>query len=454
MANEEQLRILKKEGVEAWNQWRKDNPDVEIKLNGVDLSEAQLNGADLNNAKLIDADLTNAKLIDAILIHAELRSATLAYVDLSYADLSYADLRNTNLRQANLVDAELRQANLVDANLTNATFTNATLYRADLRQTTLYDANLIDADLRYAYLRDSHLNNSNLIDADLTNADLTNANLTNADLIHTDLSEASLIAVEALNTNFNSAILTGACIEDWHINSETNFKGVICDYVYLKEGQQQRRPASGNFAPGEFSKIFERFIETVDLIFKDGIDWRAFLSSFQDLQVEYGEQNVSIQAIEKKRNGVFIIRLSVLLEADKIAEIESHALELYQSKLQVLEAKYREQLQHNTSLENIVNTLANRPIIEAQSKSIAETAVEIQQLLNQLSQTYATNTVTERMVVATEAIKRIERNPTLIERILIVFRADGISALKELLNHPAASFVIAALEDWQENKEG
>ena len=449
MANEEQLRILKREGVEAWNQWRKDNPDVEIKLNGADLSEAQLNGADLNNA-----NLTNAKLIDAILIHAELRSASLAYGDLSYADLSYADLRDTSLTNTNLVDAELRHANLAYANLTNANLTNATLYRADLRQTKLYDANLINADLRYADLRDSHLNNSNLIDADLRYADLTNADLANADLIHTDLSEASLIAVEALNTNFNSAILTGACIEDWHINSETNLKDVICDYVYLKKGQQQRRPASDNFAPGEFSKLFERFIETVDLVFKDGIDWRAFLGSFQDLQIKYGEQNLYIQAIEKKRNGAFIIRLNVILEADKIAEIENHAKESYETKLQVLEAKYREQLQHNTSLENIVNTLANRPIIEAQSNSLAKIVVEIQQLLNQLSQTYATNTVTERMVLATEAIKRIERNPTLIERILIVFRSDDISALKKLLNHPAASFVIAALEDWQENKEG
>jgi len=27
-----QVTILEEEGVEAWNKWRKDNPDVEIKL--------------------------------------------------------------------------------------------------------------------------------------------------------------------------------------------------------------------------------------------------------------------------------------------------------------------------------------------------------------------------------------------------------------------------------------
>ena len=40
MANEEHVRRLKEEGVEAWNQWRKDNPEL-----GPDLSEADLRGA-------------------------------------------------------------------------------------------------------------------------------------------------------------------------------------------------------------------------------------------------------------------------------------------------------------------------------------------------------------------------------------------------------------------------
>ena len=33
MANQQQLDILK-QGVEAWNEWRKKNPDVTIDLNG------------------------------------------------------------------------------------------------------------------------------------------------------------------------------------------------------------------------------------------------------------------------------------------------------------------------------------------------------------------------------------------------------------------------------------
>jgi hypothetical protein len=41
MANEDQLTILK-QGVEAWNQWRTENPDVKIDLAGANLKGAKL----------------------------------------------------------------------------------------------------------------------------------------------------------------------------------------------------------------------------------------------------------------------------------------------------------------------------------------------------------------------------------------------------------------------------
>jgi uncharacterized Ntn-hydrolase superfamily protein len=55
------------------------------------------------------------------------------------------------------------------------------------------------------------------------------------------------------------------------------------------------------------------------------------------------------------------------------------------------------------------------------------------------------------MAVATEAIQRIENNPTLMQKVISALRAGGAAALEQLLSHPAASFVIAALEDWNNN---
>ena len=41
MANPEHVEILKK-GVEVWNRWREDNPEIEPDLSGEDLEEIDL----------------------------------------------------------------------------------------------------------------------------------------------------------------------------------------------------------------------------------------------------------------------------------------------------------------------------------------------------------------------------------------------------------------------------
>jgi hypothetical protein len=92
-------------------------------------------------------------------------------------------------------------------------------------------------------------------------------------------------------------------------------------------------------------------------------------------------------------------------------------------------------------------------INEAQQRNLAEAAAEIQQLLEQLEKSYPTNTTMGKMQIATEAISQIDSNPTLAARILSALKVGGISAFEQFLNHPAASFVIGALEDWQETKK-
>jgi hypothetical protein len=108
-------------------------------------------------------------------------------------------------------------------------------------------------------------------------------------------------------------------------------------------------------------------------------------------------------------------------------------------------------------LKNVVvghrNELTNSFNYAPQERSLAQAAAEIQQLLEQLDKSYPTNTTTEKMAVATEAIKQIERDQALSSQVLSALKAGGVSAFAQLLNHPAASFLIAALEDWQKNKK-
>jgi hypothetical protein len=85
-----------------------------------------------------------------------------------------------------------------------------------------------------------------------------------------------------------------------------------------------------------------------------------------------------------------------------------------------------------------------------QNQNLAEAAAQIQALLDQLSQTYSPTTTMGKMQIATKTLKRIEANPSLAQRVMSALGAGGTAALEQLLNHPAASFVISALGDWQE----
>lgn len=74
MANPEHLAKLK-EGVEQWNKWRKDCPQIEPDLSGSDLAQLHLRAANLsfsnlNKAKLEQANLDNANLSGASLNNA------------------------------------------------------------------------------------------------------------------------------------------------------------------------------------------------------------------------------------------------------------------------------------------------------------------------------------------------------------------------------------------------
>jgi hypothetical protein len=146
MANEEHVAILLR-GVEGWNQWRKENPDVLPELTDADLKFANLHvanlsgaslsgaylfladlsGANLNGADLSHADLSDARLVAADLNGSDLNNGNFLRADLSLADLSGANLFNANLRGANLFDANLILTNLDLAELWGTIFANVDL---------------------------------------------------------------------------------------------------------------------------------------------------------------------------------------------------------------------------------------------------------------------------------------------------------------------------------------
>jgi hypothetical protein len=80
---------------------------------------------------------------------------------------------------------------------------------------------------------------------------------------------------------------------------------------------------------------------------------------------------------------------------------------------------------------------------------LAEAAADIQQLLEQLSQTYPT-TLAEKSAVAMKVAEAIEQDPALRSRVIGVLEAGGVEALKELVDHPLVTILLAALEGWKQ----
>lgn len=157
--NKEHLEFLNK-GVEFWNQWRKENPDIRPDLSRAHLGRRVLRGADLRFARLSnayfgetdlrEAYLYRANLSGADLSGANLSGATLFRADLKGANLSMTDLSEVNFNQANLDFAKLNRANLSKADLSVANLSNCVLEETIFNEAKMSLTNFGDVDLSTA----------------------------------------------------------------------------------------------------------------------------------------------------------------------------------------------------------------------------------------------------------------------------------------------------------------
>jgi hypothetical protein len=146
MANQEHLDLLK-QGVETWNQWRQEHPDVTPDLSGADLGFADLLRADFRYTDLSSAELGGADLSFAVLVGANLKGANLSGVDLVRADLTGANLSaaifiEANLQQASLSNCIVHGISLWDVEVTGARQDNLVISRADQASITVDQLNV------------------------------------------------------------------------------------------------------------------------------------------------------------------------------------------------------------------------------------------------------------------------------------------------------------------------
>jgi hypothetical protein len=261
---------------------------------------------------------------NANLTGAKFSRATIANADFSDANCDYVDWTNANFDRckfSNPLKDEATQNFFVNRQGRGQKFANLNFERG-----YLIGADLVDADLEEAYLNG----------ADLRGANLTNANLTKA---------------KAQATDFSSANLTGACIANWCINPYTKFDNVICDYIYIDSQRQERKPASGKFAAGDFANLVTNFTHSLDFLFKNGIDPQAFDSALQQMLDRYGEYDIRMKVVEEVGNVDRLVKFEVAPDAPK-GEIHADFDQAYQAKIS--KDRMEEKEYHSKFLERFV----------------------------------------------------------------------------------------------------
>jgi hypothetical protein len=113
MAGQSHLDILR-QGVEAWNSLREQNPPIRPNLSGADLTRVDLTEANLSGADLTWADLTEANLTGAILTGANLQISTLARANLQGSTLTNCRIYGISAWSVNLEGATQQNLNVSD----------------------------------------------------------------------------------------------------------------------------------------------------------------------------------------------------------------------------------------------------------------------------------------------------------------------------------------------------
>ncbi|MBX9254766.1 pentapeptide repeat-containing protein [Desmonostoc muscorum CCALA 125] len=318
-------------------------------------------------------DIKDSFFRDIVINLSSIGGTNFYAADLTDTDFTGATLKNTNFRKAILKRTRFYEAKKLDlAKIGDTILANLTVLNL-----------LVTNNGRVNTYAGCNLKGANLRDADLKGANFKDADISEATFQGACLELVNLTLAQAVGTNFTSAQMTGACVEAWNIESTTKLDNVDCRFIFLLENpkpgtnDRERRPSSGEFQAGEFTKLFEEVLNTVDLIFSGGIDLRAFATAFKKVQVQNEDTELVIQSIESKGDGFIVVKLAVPVNANK-QKIHSDFMQNYQLSLQAVEERYKAELedkdgqikfhrQQNLQLLEYFNYLANKPV-EIQNK--------------------------------------------------------------------------------------
>lgn len=174
MANPEHLKILE-QGVEVWNQWREENPEVIPDLSNTEISRKKFEGIDLNRSNCSGTDFSRTVFVEASLFV-------------------------TNLCGCKFVHSDFSNAHLFHAALDNCDFTNTRFYKADLSNATFIASSFLRTTLIGANLVSANFFKCKILRSDFEGAILNNTNFEKAEIYECNFEKTTLV-----EANFNSA---------------------------------------------------------------------------------------------------------------------------------------------------------------------------------------------------------------------------------------------------------
>lgn len=455
------------------------------------LGGTSFRGANLTNTNFTKACLKSIDFRRAVLIRTNWQEATkldrVRPGDTYLSNLKIQTLLTTGNGKGQDFDGLLNLAglNLTGANLENASFLGSTLKEATLQGANLTGANLILANLNHANLQGANLTNAKLVQTQLDHADLTHATLTGATIEEWGITTATLL--DGIHCDYVFMRLPPA-------EARTDIN-------------PHRKPDDWNktFAEGEFVEFITPMMKTLDLYHNQTVDPRAMALAFNDLRQQHPDANLDIVSMEKrgKNRDKFLIRAEANPDAD-LSELHSQYFERYDYlrtlTAEALQTLLIEKENHVKMLAGLISTAITKPTTQIETyqnqgdtvmgnkestnetnleignmagaintggghataseftqnvtnieskQTLAEAAAEIQTLLKQLETNYAADSATDKIVMAAEAVKQIEANPTFKRKAVAALVAGGTKALEAAIDHPAAAFVVGAIKEWK-----
>lgn len=279
----------------------------------------------------------------------------------SRATLEQTDFTEADLSHANFTQAKFHHPHFNRARNLHLALTSGTVLQNRSVRRLLTEQQVTDRDFSFQHLRGLSFQGLDLSHAHFHHADLSEADFSGCDLTEADFSEAMV-----LGARFNGAKLTGAIIENWSMDKQTQFEGVICDFVYTQRSREERNPLQGTFKPGEFSKLYQEIANTVDFIAHSPDELQALLRAIDSIKQQGGD--IVIQSLERKNESVVvrtqshdsIDKAAIYAEVKAQVAVEWNAL---QQEKQLLLQKVDLQAQHLDTFTQLLSKAIESPKI-------------------------------------------------------------------------------------------